>query len=225
MKIVVTGGCGFIGSNLCVFLKEKIKNSDILSIDNLSRKGSLLNQKRLKSLGIKNIKKDISKDKSLKFNKKLDLIIDCCANPSIEDSKENLDKIIKDNFLTTKNILLACKKNNAKVIFLSTSRIFSIDELNKIINKKFIRYPIKPRYKINENFSTKGVKSIYGLTKLFSEELIKEFSYLYNIKYITNRCGLIAGSWQFGKQEQGLLSYFMKQHILKQEVKFIGYGG
>ena len=47
MKILITGGCGFIGSNLTIYLKDKIKNVKITSIDNLSRKGSILNLKRL----------------------------------------------------------------------------------------------------------------------------------------------------------------------------------
>ena len=47
MKILITGGCGFIGSNLAIFLKNKIRKVKIVSIDNLSRKGSNLNLKRL----------------------------------------------------------------------------------------------------------------------------------------------------------------------------------
>ena len=47
MKILITGGCGFIGSSLAIFLKEKIKTAQITSIDNLSRKGSTLNKKRI----------------------------------------------------------------------------------------------------------------------------------------------------------------------------------
>ena len=48
MKILITGGCGFVGSNIAVFLKKKISNVQISTLDNLSRKGSNFNYKRLK---------------------------------------------------------------------------------------------------------------------------------------------------------------------------------
>ena len=38
MKILITGGCGFVGSNLAIFLKKRLKNTFILSVDNLIRK-------------------------------------------------------------------------------------------------------------------------------------------------------------------------------------------
>ena len=47
MKILITGGCGFVGSNIAIFLKKKLKNTVISSLDNLSRTGSELNKKRL----------------------------------------------------------------------------------------------------------------------------------------------------------------------------------
>jgi CDP-paratose 2-epimerase len=40
MKILITGGCGFVGSNIAIFLKKKIKDVDIHSLDNLFRNGS-----------------------------------------------------------------------------------------------------------------------------------------------------------------------------------------
>ena len=40
MNILITGGCGFVGSNLAIFLKNEIKNSKIIVFDNLKRRGS-----------------------------------------------------------------------------------------------------------------------------------------------------------------------------------------
>ena len=54
MKILITGGCGFVGSNLAIFLKKNIKDVKIFSLDNLYRKGSKINEKRLNYYKIKN---------------------------------------------------------------------------------------------------------------------------------------------------------------------------
>ena len=53
MKILITGGCGFVGSNIAIYLKKKLRNAQISSLDNLVRKGSRLNKYRLKNYKIK----------------------------------------------------------------------------------------------------------------------------------------------------------------------------
>jgi nucleoside-diphosphate-sugar epimerase len=59
MKILVTGGCGFVGSNICLKLKKD--NHQVYSLDNLIRKSSKLNYLELKKNNITNFNKDISK--------------------------------------------------------------------------------------------------------------------------------------------------------------------
>ena len=79
MKILITGGCGFVGSNLAIYLKKNKIGSKIHSLDNLSRRGTLLNFQRLKKNKIKNFKIDISNNKAVQTLPRYDLIIDCCA--------------------------------------------------------------------------------------------------------------------------------------------------
>ena len=44
MKILITGGCGFVGSNIAIYLRKKLKKAKISTLDNFSRKGSLINK-------------------------------------------------------------------------------------------------------------------------------------------------------------------------------------
>lgn len=48
MKVLITGGCGFIGSNLAIFLKKR--KYKVLSLDNLFRRGSKLNEKKTQTI-------------------------------------------------------------------------------------------------------------------------------------------------------------------------------
>ena len=219
MKIIVAGGCGFVGSNLSVYLKKY--GHDVISVDNLQRKGSILNLKRIKSFGIKNYKIDLSNLKKINILPKSQLIIDCCAEPSVEASRKKFDSVLNSNLISTKNLLIKCVKDHSKIIFISTSRVFSIKSLNNL--KKNIHK--KTEKKIDMNFDISSPKSLYGFTKLASEDLIKEFSYNNNIKYIINRFGVISGPWQFGKVDQGFLSLFMWKFLNKKQIKFIGYNG
>ena len=227
MKILITGGCGFVGSNIAIYLKNKKKNYKIDSLDNLSRKGSKLNLTRLKDHGIKNIKCNIENNNSVKLlSNKYDLLIDCCAEPSIEVSRNEIDKVFNTNLIGTLNILKKYSSDKTNIIFISSSRVYPINRIrNKYNNSLFIKKKIKKNFLVNESFSVDGAKSIYGFTKYASEQLIQEFSYIYNFKYIINRCGVVAGPWQFGKVDQGFISLWLMKHIYKKKLNYIGYGG
>ena len=223
MNVIVTGGCGFVGSSLCLYLKNKIKKIKILSLDNLSKEYSRRNQKILKKNNIENKIINVgnfNQMKNIKF--KADVIIDCSANPSVEASKRNMTKIIESNFLSTVNILEKTSHDKSKLIFLSSSRVYPINDSYARF-KKYLNTGKVSSY--DENDNTDGPKTMYGFTKFSSEELIKEYKYSNNIDYIINRCGLISGPGQFGKVEQGLVSLWMWKHINNSKLKFIGHKG
>jgi Nucleoside-diphosphate-sugar epimerases len=70
-----------------------------------------------------------------------------------------------------------------------------------------------------------GYRSLYGSSKFSSELFIHEFGKYKKLKYLINRCGMIAGPWQMGKFDQGIISYWVSSHIYKRELKYIGYSG
>ena len=223
MKILITGGCGFVGSNIAIYLKNKLKGAKISSLDNLTRKGSQINKERLKNLKIKNYNIDIIKFNKIKTLPKFNLIIDCCAEPAIEASRKNPDKVFNTNLIGTFNILKKCVKDKSNLIFLSSSRVYSILKLRKYIKKNNFSKPIKSKKQIDEEFETSEASSLYGFTKIASEKLIKEFFYTTNLKYIINRFGVIAGPWQFGKQDQGFVPLWVARHFLKKKLSYIGF--
>lgn len=222
-KILVTGGCGFIGSNLAIFLKKK--NFHVDTVDNFHRDGSKLNLIDNKKNNIKNFNIDVSKFKNLSKLPKYDLIIDCCAEASVEVSNRDLDRVIDTNLIGTFNILKKCINDQSKLIFLSSSRTYSIIKLNKLTKKKNIISNIKLNKEIDLDFSTNSPKSIYGFTKLASEELIKEFSFSFGLKFIITRLGVVAGPKQMAKVDQGFFSLWIWKHLNSHPIKYIGYGG
>ncbi len=225
MKILITGGCGFVGSNIAVFLKKRLKKSKIFSLDNLTRKGSLINKDRLAKLKIRNFNCNIENLNKLNSLPKFNLIIDCCAEPAIEASKKDPNRVFNTNLIGTFNILKKCVKDRSNLIFLSSSRVYSIESLKKLVSSKIIRKPIKIKKTIDENFDTSAASSLYGFTKLASEKLIKEMFYQNKLKYIINRFGVISGPWQFGKQDQGFVSLWVANHLFKKKLSYIGFGG
>ena len=225
MKILITGGCGFVGSNLAIYLKKKIRNAQISSLDNLVRKGSRLNKIRLKNHNIRNYNFNIEKFDKFKKLPKFNLIIDCCAEPAIEASKRETERVFNTNLIGTFNVLKKCLREKTNIIFLSSSRVYSINKLRSISKSLKIFKPLKIKKKIDEKFSVESASSLYGFTKLASEKLIKELFFETRLKYIINRFGVIAGPWQFGKQDQGFVSLWLAKHLLRRKLSYIGFGG
>ena len=222
MRILITGGCGFVGTNIALFLN---KNHHVDCLDNLSRKGSRYNLNILKKNQISNFRINIESFNKLKKLPKYELIIDCCAEASVEISKKDIDRVINTNLIGTFNILKKAQKDNSKIIFLSSSRVYPIKNFYKNQKNIILKKELNIKKLTNEKDNLRGPKSVYGFTKHASEMLIEEFSYAYNLKYLINRCGVISGPLQFGKQDQGFVSHWIWKHLNKKKLNYLGYGG
>ena len=103
-SILITGGCGFVGTNLAIYLKKELKNFSVYSVDNLKKTYSKFNLKILKDNKIINYKIDISSKKFLEIKKKFTFVIDCSADPTVENSRKESINVFNNNLKTTLNI-------------------------------------------------------------------------------------------------------------------------
>lgn len=233
-NILITGGAGFVGSNLAIFLNNHLKDSRIICLDNLIRMGSKINVARLEDSGITFIKGDIRETTQMNEFKNIDCIIDCSAEPSVLASYKDPRYTIDTNLLGTVNCLELARRENASFIFLSTSRVYPIEKLDDI---PYEELPTRFDWKkdalgegysfdgINEAFSVNGHRSLYGATKLCSELLAIEYFNSFSMQGVINRFGVIAGPWQLGKIDQGIVGYWLARHKYGGNLQYLGYGG
>lgn len=233
-KILVTGGAGFVGSNVCLALKKEYSSVHVLALDNLRRAGSELNVPRLSDAGVDFVKGDVRKPKDLDI-KGIDLIIECSAEPSVMAGVTSSPQYaVETNLVGAINCFELARRNNADVIFISTSRIYPVEPLNNLKYKEeSTRFSLTNDQEIkgvsingiSEEFPLSGIRTIYGATKLCVELLLQEYANNYHIKTAIFRSGLIAGPWQMGKSDQGIVSFWIGRHIFNQPLSYIGFGG
>ena len=118
--IFITGGAGFVGSNLAILLKEKYPSYTVLCMDNLKRRGSELNLNRLKEHGIEFVHGDIRDAKDFgQITGEISCVIDAAAEPSVlAGLNGDTDYLINTNLNGTINALNFALKHKAKFIFL-----------------------------------------------------------------------------------------------------------
>ncbi len=225
-----------MGSNVALDLKNQMENLDIIGLDNFSRKGSETSISRLATKNIAIIRGDIRCQSDIDALPKADWVIDCAANPSVLaglDGDSSSRHLMEHNLHGTINLLEYCRKYKAGLILLSTSRVYSANDLASISVKiRGNRYEVDKidiqglsKIGISERFATTSPISLYGASKLASEQLILEYSYHYEFPVWINRCGVLAGAGQFGKADQGIFSYWIHSFKEKKPLKYIGFEG
>lgn len=235
MKIVITGGAGFVGSNVAIAIKKKYPEYNIVVFDNLKRRGSELNLADFKLYGIEFIHGDIRNTEDLEQLKGFDCMIEASAEPSVMSGLDGSPSyVINNNLAGSINCFNECIKHKANLIFPSTSRVYPISLIeNASYTEEATRfsftdnqpYPGISSKGISESLSLNAARSFYGTTKLSAELLIKEYCEFYGMKAAVTRFGVIAGPRQMGKTDQGVVTLWMARHYWKGALSYIGYGG
>jgi len=234
-RILITGGAGFVGSNLAVAAKRAWADAKVVAFDNLYRKGSELNVPRLEEAGIEFRKGDVRSPEDLDAAGSADLLVECSAEPSVlAGSDGDTSYLIQTNLQGALNCAEYCRKRGAAMIFLSTSRVYPIKPLvDCALRETGTRFEFAEEQKIpglspegvSEEFPLNGPRSLYGATKLAAETMLEEYRDAFGIPIVIDRCGVIAGPWQFGKADQGIAAFWTAAHVFRKPLKYIGFGG
>ena len=226
MRILVIGGCGFIGFNVFEYLKSK-NYRKILIADDLSGESSKKNLKIIKEkhkdINFKKI--DISNYKTLanlikKF--KPSAILALHGQVAVTKSIKNTKKDLNSNFLSIFNLLECLRKYvpNSVLINLSSNKIYGpINEL-KILEKK-TKYISK--HQINEKYPL-DFDSPYACSKGAADQYMKIYSKIFNLKTVSLRLSCVYGENQWGTEDQGWISWFIKCAKFKKTIRIFGDG-
>ena len=170
-NILITGGAGFIGSNLVnYFLKKKIKTT---VIDDLS----IGSKKNLKLANISFYKKDIIKIDQIPINKRFDALIHLAAKAEILITKEKENIYSNSNIFGLQSVLnFAASRKIKKFIFASSASIYG-NTGNKKVNEETKSNP----------------KHFYAYSKYLGEEMVKEYCKINAINFTILRYGSLYG--------------------------------
>jgi CDP-paratose 2-epimerase len=238
MKVLITGICGFVGSSITRALLSRMSGVSVAGIDNFVRPGSETNRLELRSRGVRFFHGDVRCASDFDQLPDADWVIDAAAQPSVligADGRTSSRQAVEHNLLGAINVLEYCKARRAGLVLLSSSRVYSIPQMQAIPLKEsgdsFVfdsSLPCPPGVSalgMTEEFSTSAPVSLYGATKLASEVMALEYGYTYNLPVWINRCGVIAGAGQFGTAEQGIFSYWLHAHAQRRPLGYYGFGG
>ncbi len=234
-SVLVTGGAGFVGSSVAIDLKRRDPGCRVVALDNLRRRGSELNLPRLREAGVDFIHGDVRSPEDLRSLEAAELLVECSAEPSVLAGFDSSPSyVLQTNLVGTLHLLEYCRAHGTGMLFLSTSRVYPIHALSALrFFEAATRFELREDQAvvgasangIAEDFPLGGARSIYGATKLASEMFIEEYAYAHGLQAVINRCGILAGPWQMGKVDQGVVVLWAARHFFGGPLSYVGYGG
>jgi len=240
MKVLITGGAGFVGAQLAFHLKQR--GHQPIVFDNLVRRGSELNLPAFKRCGIEFFHGDVRNREDLdQLPSGIDLICETSAQPSAVTGYANPLFDLTNNTFGLINVLEFARRRGAALIFWSSNKVYSGDRVNSLPRREettrwvydtealsgmTLPAGFDPQYGISEEFNVDGGQhSIYGLSKIMADLACQEYADAFGVPTVVNRFSCLAGEGQFGKSEQGWVTWWAVAFHFGLPLKYIGWRG
>ena len=209
MKLLVTGGCGFIGSNFIHYILKKYLDYKIINLDALTYAGNLENLKEVENNPrYEFVKGDITDEKLVnELVKKSDIIVHFAAESHVDRSILNSGNFIKTNIDGT-HILLEAAKNNGRKRFhhISTDEVFGSLGLDD------------PAFNESTSYDP---RSPYSASKASSDHLVRAYFHTYDLPITISNCSNNYGPYQFPEK---LIPLFVTNLMEGKKIPIYGDG-
>lgn len=227
-RILVTGGAGFIGSNLVHRLLSQ--DHEVVVFDNLSRSGCKTNLDWLKAKHGKNafqlvIANLVDFETLQQAVRGVDRIYHLAGQVAVTTSVKNPRLDFEDNLLGTFNVLEAARLagNDPIVIYASSNKVYGGMENVEVVEEEArYRYADLP-FGVPET-QPLDFHSPYGCSKGAGDQYVRDYARIYGLRTVVSRQSCIYGYRQFGIEDQGWVAWFTIAALKKRPIAIYGNG-
>jgi CDP-paratose 2-epimerase len=227
MKILITGGCGFIGCNAAQRFMQL--GHSVTAFDNLSRGGSEQNLEWLRGEGafdfIMGDIRDADEIGATVKQGKFDVLLHLAAQVAVTTSVINPRRDFEINARGTLNVLEAVREHCPATIILNASTNKVYGELPALdLNEQAMRYALPDLPNGVSETQPLDFHSPYGCSKGAGDQYIIDYARIYGLRTVNFRQSCIYGYRQFGVEDQGWVAWFLIAHASKHPVTIYGNG-
>ena len=233
-KVLVTGGCGFLGSHICEMYVKK--GWEVIAYDNLTKhefarntymkpEARYHNQKLLEGMGVKVAVQDIrDKPTLMKFAEGCNFICHTAAQPTMTMSWEDPELDFTTNVAGTFNVLEAARKFNIPIASCNSVHCYGPDKINSELQEEKTRY-VKSPVAINEQEPLlQGVITPLHASKVSAENYVRCYIDTFKLKAASFRLTGIYGPNQFGGEDHGWVANFAIRNWIGLPLTIFGTG-
>ncbi|HOO76626.1 MAG TPA: SDR family NAD(P)-dependent oxidoreductase [bacterium] len=227
MKVLITGGAGFIGCNAAARALER--GDEVAVLDDLSRRGSELNLEWLKTLGsfafLPVDVRDYKEVRAVFAGGRFDVVLHLAAQVAVTTSVADPRTDFEINALGTFNLLEAARESGHRgaLIFSSTNKVYgNLDDMP--VEPAETRYRFAGSRTAVSEAQPLDFHSPYGCSKGAADQYVRDYARMYGLKTVVMRQSCIYGPRQFGIEDQGWVAWFIIALLTGRRITVFGDG-
>ncbi len=228
MKVLITGGAGFIGCNIARRLIQR--GDEVVIFDNLSRPGSHINLNWLKTQGSfhfvhGDVRNHLEVESVFRNHPDVGVVYHMASQVAVTTSVINPREDFEINALGTLNVLEAIRLGTGDpiLVFASTNKVYGGME-DVVVVEKDGKYGYQDHPKGIPEIRFLDFHSPYGCSKGAADQYVRDYARIYGLRTVSFRQSCIYGYRQFGLEDQGWVAWFTIQAILGRPVTIYGDG-